>query len=497
MSSVPFSLVTPALAALAATVALGGCGDTEPLAAGDDAGSSEGGDGAVDTGVDEPADDGSEGGSADDGAAPAAVGSCTYVSPFTQGTECRQYFGDGWTTDAIAAECEGLAGDVAIAESCDAGGTLGTCVLDDDPDRVTEILAYGDDAGSCSAQATGCETFGGGTWEPAGVCAGGDDPPPPSGGSVFIQPTLQCRDALPGEPPGLTDGQVCTWESISGCTEEGRAFQDYASCDVIYTQRPYYPAPAAEPPEVPDERLNDPEYAAELAWVTEQVEASACVCCHSTATAPNGPSNWYLEAPGNWIDSFYDSGLAMNAGWVDSTAFGAYPAEENNGFHRDASGLPTTDSARMIAFFEAELARRGLTPADFVDTKPFGGPLYDQMIYEPEACENGEGVDDDGTLRWEGGAARYIYVLEADASSPTVPPNLDIPEGTRWRIDVPSDGSPIAAGDVTYGQLPSGTDQRVPANGPAQALVDGEDYYLYVTADVGIPITRCVFRYGG
>ena len=109
--------------------------------------------------------------------------------------------------------------------------------------------------------------------------------------------------------------------------------------------------------------------------------------------------------------------------------------------------------------------------------------------------DSGEGVDADGTITWTGGDARYVYVLEADARSPTVPPNLDIPEGTLWRIDVPSDGDPVRSGEVVFGDVPSGTTQRVPAAGDPAALVPGTSYYLYASRDVLVPVTRCVFTY--
>src|SRR5690606_5245622 len=128
--------------------------------------------------------------------------------------------------------------------------------------------------------------------------------------------------------------------------------------------------------------------------------------------------------------------------------------------------------ARMVAFFVAELEHRGRTQADFADTPPFGGPLHDQLIYEPSACENGEGVRSDGTVVWTGGLARYIYVLEAGSQSPTVPPNLDLPDGTLWRIDVPWDGGePIGSTEVVYGSLPAGMLQRFPVDDAPSALV--------------------------
>lgn len=194
------------------------------------------------------------------------------------------------------------------------------------------------------------------------------------------------------------------------------------------------------------------------------------------------------------MDTFYDTGLALGAGWIDSTSFGAYPPEENNGFDR-RYGIPSTNPERMRAFFAAELEHRGLGPEDFAEAEPFGGPLHDQLVYEPGACESGEGVDRDGRVTWTGGAARYLYVLQAGSANPTIPPNLDLPEGTLWRVDVPVEGEPMASGDVAYGDTPVGRTQRFPTSGEPDPLVPGERYYLYVTKDVGIPITRCLFTY--
>ena len=277
-------------------------------------------------------------------------------------------------------------------------------------------------------------------------------------------------------------------------TEEGRLYSDYASCDIVRTQRPYYPAQPSDTVGVPDSRMDNPDYVAEQNWVRSQIEASACVCCHSTKAAPQGTSNWYIEAPNNWVSSMSDTGVALGANAITSIAFGAYPPEDNNGFDRIQSGIPSTDPDRMVAFFLAELAHRGKTAADFADSPPFGGPLHDQIFYEPEACAADVGVDADGTIRWDGGDARYLYVLEADSLSPTVPPNLDIPDKTIWRIDVPATGTPIASGNVSYGTVPSGLSQRFPAFGVPSSLQSGNQYYLYVSLDVGLPVTRCLFE---
>lgn len=424
--------------------------------------------------------------------------SCNYTSPFTNGAECREYVGFGWTEPDVTSDCAMVSGELGLGEPCSISEVLGRCVVDEGTDYEIHYVIYGSDPNTCSAQELGCETFAGGEWRPTPTCDGTGGDGDGDGGNVFIQPTLNCVDPLEGEPPGQSEGgQVCTWQAIAASTEEGRYYPDYASCDVIYTQRPYYGAPPKPAPVQPDPRLQDPDYVAELDWVRSQVEASACVCCHSDEIAPNGASNWYVEAPNNWMNSFYDTGLALGANWIDSTSFGAFDPADNNGFDRIHSGIPSTDPDRMVAFFRDELAWRGKTEADFVESTPFGGPLYTQMIYEPSACQNGEGIGLDGTLTWTGGLARYVYVLAAGSGNPTVPPNLDLPIGTLWRIDVPSDGDPITSGEVVYGEMPQGMTQRFPIAGAPASLEPGEQYYLYVTKDVGIPITRCLFTYGG
>ena len=242
-----------------------------------------------------------------------------------------------------------------------------------------------------------------------------------------------------------------------------------------------------------DPRLSDGDWMAEYEWVTEQLEATACVCCHSETEAPDGASGWYLEAAPIWTDTLDDDGMAMMAGWVNSTAFGAFDPADNNGFDRDLTGVPAAEPERMQAFFEGELAGRGFTRADFADTPPFGGPLYDQLVYEATACRDGIGVDAQGAIAWDGGGARYLYIMTADASPPGVPPNLDLPDGTLWRVDVAPTADPIATG-VTYGAVPAGATQTFPATGAPPALQSGETYYLYTLADIYQPVTRCLFE---
>jgi hypothetical protein len=434
------------------------------------------------------------------GPAPQAItGHCVYTSPFTQSEECLEYHGLEWTLDVASADCTGRDGSAFVkAEACVYPKTLGRCVQKKGTPEESHIVFPGEDTSNCSSYITGCEVFAGGEFV-ADMCEGATTDPGGGGGTtVFEWPTLVCKDPLPGEPAGLNNGQVCTWNSISGCTEPGRKYADYGSCEQVLTQRPYWSAPPSDfQTPAGDPRLTDEAYQKELFWVKEQIEASACVCCHSEKTAPDAkPSNWYLEASPIWTDSFYPTGLALAAGWVDSTAFGSFAPEDNNGFSRDVTGLPSTDPARMKAFFEGELARRGYKQEDFVNETPFGGPLYDQSIYVPTECTAGQGVDAAGNINWTGGSARYVYVLAEGSKNPGAPPNLDLPEGTIFRFDVASNASAVKSG-IAYGTIPEGAKQIFPAEGTAEKLVAGQKYLIYVLADIAVPLTRCVFTYPG
>jgi hypothetical protein len=315
-------------------------------------------------------------------------------------------------------------------------------------------------------------------------------------GAVFIPPFEVCRDPIDGDEPGQgPGGQVCTNVAISGCTEEGKRFIDYADCDIVRTQRPFSPKPPAGESAPNDPRLEDEDYLAELAWVTEQVEAAGCVCCHDSENADGKAGIWDIRLGPLWLDSLSDSGLALFVGLADSSVLGAYPKEENNGFDRMLTGLPTTDTERMQAFLREEMDRRGLTEEEALATPPFGGPIYANSVAVPKPCENGEGVAEDGTVHWIGGPARYVYVLAADSKNPGVPPNLDLPEGTLWRLDVLASELAVASG-LEYGTTPDGSFQVVPESGRAPELEDGETYHIVVLIDVGLPAASCLFTFG-
>lgn len=121
----------------------------------------------------------------------------------------------------------------------------------------------------------------------------------------------------------------------------------------------------------------------------------------------------------------------------------------------------------------------------------FGGPLVAQRDYVPTTCNENQGFVNQ-KLVWTGGSARYLYVLEAGTKNPGVPPNLDLPMGTVWKLDILPNGQPIESG-VTFGQIPNTAIQQFPREGTPSALVSGNQYYLYVLRDVAVPITRCLF----
>lgn len=426
------------------------------------------------------------------------VGSCTYVNRFSNGPECRDYLGD-WTEEEAEADCVKQKSEFVPGAPCEVESVLGYCLLDDAGAQM-RVSAIGDDPTKCGSNKTGCQFFGGGFWEPSEICGAEGADELVILENVFPQPKRVCVDPLAGEPPGQSeDGKVCTWEIISGVTEEGRRFSDYASCDPVRQQRGYSPVPPNERYNEPDPRMEDPAYVAEVDWLRGQIRAGGCVCCHDSE-APNGPAVFDADATGNLMNQFNNNGLAMGAGFISTVGFGAWPPEQNNGFarsdleHPNDSIFPTTDMERMKRLFTAELAYRGLGEEDFAGLDYGAGPLDALRQFKPALCSPAEGIDASGTMHWKPGRARYVYVLEAGSISPTVPPNLDTPEGTIWRIDLPEDGDPLPSGSIKYGQVPSTMVQRFPADGAAPApLVKGRPYYLYASADVVYPISRCLF----
>lgn len=312
---------------------------------------------------------------------------------------------------------------------------------------------------------------------------------------VFIPPYQDCREPKPGETGRGPNGKVCTTVMISGATEEGKYFPDYADCNVVITQRPFWSAPPTRTAAADDPRLNDSAYLRELEWVRQQIAATGCVCCHDSKSLGKQASQWDISLGPLWLDSLSDNGLALFAGFADSSVLGAYKPEDNNGFDRNVVGVPTTDNERMGRFMRSELTRRGISEAAARAVPPFGGPIYENRVAKPRRCVAGEGVDKDGFVRWKGGAARYVYVMNEGSDNPGVPPNLDLPEGTLYRLDVLASKPAIESG-LKYGTTPAGTFQAFPNDARAPDLERGKTYQVYVLLDVGISLANCTFQFG-
>lgn len=307
---------------------------------------------------------------------------------------------------------------------------------------------------------------------------------------VFIPPYRDCVEPLDGEPGNGPDGKVCVNVGISGATEEGRYFPDYADCNVVITQRPYGPAAPFAPSAADDPRLEDVAFMAELEWAKHQIEATGCACCHDSRVRPS--SQWDIASGPIWLDSLSNNGAALFAGLADSSVLGAYPPEDNFGFDRIRAGVPSTDPERMKALILGELERRGVSNDEAESVPPFGGPIYEIFNSKPTKCEAGVGIDASGVVHFSGDA-RYVFVLEDGTQNPGVPPNLDLPEGTLWRIDVLADSSPIQDG-FRYGTTPSGVYQHTPPDRPAPALEFGTKYHFVVVKQVGLLAVNCTFQ---
>ena len=311
---------------------------------------------------------------------------------------------------------------------------------------------------------------------------------------VFIQPFESCQAPARGDRLSSEDNLVCTNEAISGSTEEGREFKDYGNCDVVRTQRPYYPKDPYNEADPRDKRLRDKTFMTELDWINSQIRSSACVCCHDSKVSLDGKfALWNISARGIWTDQLGTQGLGILSGKISSEILGKYPAAMNNGFNRDSTGFPSTDPARVQQFFNNEIVRRGLTDADFAALPPFGSFILDIINKQPDNCTSQEYVQVDGKIYWTGGNARYVYVKEPGSGNPGVPPSNDNPEGVLWRLDVLANVEALAPG-IVYGALPAGTYQVTPAeNAAPPALISGQRYHLYVLKDILQPKCNCIF----
>lgn len=221
-----------------------------------------------------------------------------------------------------------------------------------------------------------------------------DSPQAPAGPSAQTTESAQADEPTPVvlneviEPYTSCDADdVCTVNSISGCTEPGLRFVDRGDCDAVQTQRPIgigSSGAGLSQTEHDPERLQDPDFQ----WVTEQVEACGCVCCHSTELDASQAYAWDIDYAPVWTESVTDRGLGIFAGIVPSSALGYSPVEENNGFSRELTGAPTTDVERFQQFFFRELERRN---ADLRDVRVAGSSERIDAGAFGDAANNNDG----------------------------------------------------------------------------------------------------------
>ncbi len=324
----------------------------------------------------------------------------------------------------------------------------------------------------------------------------------------FVLPYVMCKDLPSIEELGKTK-RVCANVGISGSTEEGYRFADFGVCKDIRTQRPYRSIAVQNRNgrSDADSRLQDPKFAQELAWVTDQIRSSGCVCCHDSSVDKR-TAFWDIAKDKVWTDQLDKYAVEVFTGRVDSTALGAYKPKDNFGFDRYHTGLPTTDVPRMQDFFKGLAKDLGTTEEEIKTMPPLADFLASQLREDPKACESGEGVDAKTMkVKWNTKIfgfpiftpVRFVYILEEDAQTPLVTPNLDKPIGTLWRLDASSFLKGFYSNSIKYGEVPKNGTQTIPdpARFPALKTLElGKNYRIVVQLDVAFPVTNCVFKFG-
>ncbi len=315
----------------------------------------------------------------------------------------------------------------------------------------------------------------------------------------FLWPEQVCVEAddVPEGAELSAEGELCVWDSFSGNVPQDMRFTDVLTCDRAFTQGPPWFAPPGRVHESDSALLKDADYAADLDWVSAQVSASGCACCHDSSAGSGNTSGFDVSAPGIWTDSMTNAQLAMAAGmFPEHLLFGHYDASVNHGFDRTQTLFASTDPDRMRAFFEAELARRDGSEADIAEAQAQFDALFGRLFEDVYDCiDPYEGIVE-GVATWNGDGVRQLYILEEDAATPGFPPNLHLPEGTVWAIFVEPDAAPLASGTVTPGVVPKGAWQAWPPDGTAPLLTEGRTYRLYAAPDVMIPDeASCTFTW--
>lgn len=170
---------------------------------------------------------------------------------------------------------------------------------------------------------------------------------------MWLLTWLACGDGS-SDPHLDSTGDPALQRAVNGtCAPEGEAFLDRYSCEGVQGQSPTTEATASAQVAAPDpSRLEDPD----LAWSAGQLESCSCVCCHVSEGIAG--YSWAADFAPAWTDSASDGALSSLAG-PPPHFLEILPPEENHGFERELTGMPSTDPERMLAFLRRELARRG------------------------------------------------------------------------------------------------------------------------------------------
>ena len=428
-------------------------------------------------------------------------------NPFSMCGECKDYVGASWTMTTATTDCERTNGTLQPAVACEVPAALGRCMIRGAMPDATRITFPGSDASQCAITQTGCTVFARGEFVPAGVCAaGGNGGVTGDAGATDAATTTDASTSAAegvspahADVPRATSGRCPRATALAVRCAPGtpspppprsrRRYDDYASCEHVRTQRPYYPVPSAATPSTPDTCMQDATYVvvSSTGCVGRWSRARACAATPS-AWRRRGASNWYVEALGNWTNGFDASGLALGAD-LDRLHLlrRLSPRCRTKASRGRCRALPSTDPARMRDFFERELMHRGFYPRGLrAHRDPSADRSTANRSYQPTACAEGRGVDADGTVRWGSAALRATCTcsMRASANPRRSTRTSTLPRGTRWRVDVAPTSSPVVSG-IKYGRVPNGATQRFPETGAPAPLQPGAMYYLYVLLDVG------------
>ena len=206
----------------------------------------------------------------------------------------------------------------------------------------------------------GCGNSGGGAFDPGPVCGGVDPDASPRHHWARGVPAADAAlpRSKPGEPPGRSaDGKVCTLGD-----DRGRDGRRPGVCRLRQLRSRPHAARSPRCRRLPEFQPSRSAHVGsglgvgELGWVKSRSKPRPA----SAATAPRRPRALELvpESPGNFINSFYDTGIAEGAGWITSLAWERIRRRRTTAFRAPRRSIPTTASSRppttRMRRFEAE-----------------------------------------------------------------------------------------------------------------------------------------------